>query len=137
MTEPLWPFWPFGSPRPLCPPTPEELERWRKAIEESVSRPAHLRARRLLDRQMTITGPALHETEVRAHALIAAANLTPPNSRPRVEDLELWQRNVMRTAEVFAGYINSGRQSARPAIEGNEDSSCTDGLIDDRRRETD
>lgn len=51
------------------------------------------------------SGPALHPTQVRAYALLAAANLTPPNSRPNADDLALWRANVIRTAREYERYI--------------------------------
>jgi hypothetical protein len=50
--------------------------------------------------------------QARAYALMAAANLTTPNSRPNADDLLLWRRNVLYMAEKFADYILFGPKTS-------------------------
>lgn len=63
------------------------------------------RTRHLFPVDWNPPGPPLHETQMRAYALLAAANLTSPNSRPNADDLEIWRNNVLRTAQEFEHYI--------------------------------
>ena len=57
---------------------------------------------------------AVHPTQVRAYALIAAANLPLPNSRPAADDLAVWRANVLRTAREFEKYIDGPHPAAPP-----------------------
>jgi hypothetical protein len=47
--------------------------------------------------------------QARASALIAASHLTAPNSRPNVDDLEIWRRHVLTMADKFTDYILFGQ----------------------------
>jgi hypothetical protein len=88
-------------------PTPEQLERWRKEVEEGVADRA---------RWIPHTGPftststpmPLHSTQVRAYAIQAAANLPLANLRPSSTDLAAWYQTVMDAADLFTHYIETG-----------------------------
>ena len=61
---------------------------------------------------LTITGPALHGTQVRAYALMAAATgitLAPAQSLrgASYENVEEWEARVLRSAARFERYISS------------------------------
>lgn len=54
-------------------------------------------------------GPPLHSTQVRAYALIAAAQMTDmPGFHPHPDDLAAWEQHVLEAADRFVDYIIGG-----------------------------
>lgn len=55
-----------------------------------------------------VTGPALHDTQVRAAALIAASNMVGGTAgfHPHASDIRAWETRVLDTARRFEHYIN-------------------------------
>lgn len=58
--------------------------------------------------EVVITGPALHETQIRAYALAAASHLPHANLRPSHADIDAWHRQVLDLAVRFEAYIRGG-----------------------------
>lgn len=88
------------------PDDPENLakyEQWREEFEKANEAP-WTDQRHLFP--VSITERPLHETQVRAYALLAAANIPIPVARPAYEDLAAWEAKVLRTAARFERYIN-------------------------------
>lgn len=63
---------------------------------------------------MIFNGPALHPTQVRAYALLAAANIPLPNPAGQrgfsYENVEEWEAKVLRSAARFERYIKEGEE---------------------------
>jgi hypothetical protein len=66
-------------------------------------------------------GPELHDTQIRAYALIAAAQLQAPSPRWNRDDIVLWERKVLDAADVYAHYIKNG-PAVKSDLQESEDS---------------
>lgn len=57
-----------------------------------------------------MTGPALHPTQIRAYALLAASNMLAGSVgfHPHPAALADWEARVRETAERFAAHIAAG-----------------------------
>lgn len=94
--------------------TPEENNRYTE-LERRFQEGLHAgRDHVVPDIPMTITGPALHPTQVRAYALLAAANIPlPAPSGQRgfsYESVSEWEAKVLRSAARFERYIKENEE---------------------------
>lgn len=97
--------------------TPEENDRYtelERRFQEGFNAADPFAHRLLPDIPMTITGPALHPTQVRAYALLAAANIPlPAPSGQRgfsYESVSEWEAKVLRSAARFERYIKESEE---------------------------
>lgn len=77
-------------------------------IVDEASRAFRNRVNVLPDVEPKFTGPAMHETEVRAAALLAASNMVGGTTgfHPHASDVRAWETRVLDTARRFERYIN-------------------------------
>lgn len=68
------------------------------------------RSRGMPEFPMTITGPALHPTQIRAYALIAASNMlgSSVGFHPHPGNVADWEGRVLKSAAHFVDFINKG-----------------------------